>query len=48
MTHGEFIFPSYVLTVAGMGGVLLWSWLAMRRAERAAAALRTERRRTDR
>ena len=45
MTHGEFIFPSYVLTIAGLLGALAWSWLGMRHAERAAAELRDRRRR---
>ncbi len=37
MTHGEFVYPSYALTIAGMVGVVLWSWLSMRAAEAAAA-----------
>jgi heme exporter protein CcmD len=45
VTHGEFIYPSYVLTIAGLIGVLVLSWLSMRRAERAAAELRERRRR---
>jgi len=45
MTHAEFVYPSYVLTVAGLVGALAWSWIAMHRAERAAAQLRAERRR---
>lgn len=45
MTHGEFIFPSYILTVAGLLGALVGSWVNMRRAERAAAELRDRRRR---
>jgi len=45
VTHGEFIYPSYVLTIAGLIGVLVLSWLGMRRAERAAAELRERRRR---
>lgn len=36
MIHGEFVYPSYLLTVAGLAGVVLWSWLAMRGAEAAA------------
>jgi heme exporter protein CcmD len=42
VTHAEFIYPSYALTIAGMVGVLGWSWLAMRRAE--AAAVKAKRR----
>ena len=45
MIHGEFVYPSYALTVIGIVGVVGWSWLAMRRAEAAAAKLRAERRR---
>ncbi len=36
MTHAEFIYPSYALTVAGLLGTVAWSFVAMRRAERAA------------
>lgn len=36
MTHGEFVYPSYALTVAGVIAAVAWSWLAMRRAEAAA------------
>lgn len=42
MTHGEFIYPSYVLTIAGLVGAVVWSFVAMRRAE---AAVAKERRR---
>jgi len=34
MTHAEFIYPAYALTIAGLVGVVVWSWIAMRRAER--------------
>lgn len=44
MTHADFIIPAYVLTVGGLVGLLLVSWLQMRAAERAAAALREQRR----
>jgi len=37
MIHGEFVYPSYLLTIAGMVGVVAWSWLSMRAAEAAAA-----------
>jgi len=43
MTHGAFIFPSYILTVGGLFGALAWSLLGMVRAERAARALRRRR-----
>lgn len=40
MNHIAFIIPAYVLTVAGLVGLLLHSWLAMRAAERAADEMR--------
>lgn len=40
MIHGEFVYPSYVLTIAAMAGITLWSWRAMRRAEAAAEKVR--------
>ena len=43
MTHGAFIYPSYVLTIAGLVGALGWSFVGMVRAERAARALRARR-----
>ena len=33
MTHADFIYPSYALTVAGLIGAVTWSFVAMRRAE---------------
>ncbi len=42
MTHAEFIYPSYALTIAGLLGTVVWSFVAMRRAE---AAVEKERRR---
>lgn len=33
MIHGEFVYPSYILTIAGLVGVVVWSFVAMRRAE---------------
>ncbi len=44
MTHADFIIPAYVLTVAGLFGLLAVSWVRMRAAERAAAELRERRR----
>ena len=41
----NFIVPAYVLTLGGLGGLLGWSWIAMRRAEGEAERLRGERRR---
>ena len=40
MIHGEFVYPSYALTIAGMVGVVVWSWLAMRAAEADSAKAR--------
>ena len=40
MSHAAFIVPAYVLTVAGLIGLLVHSWLAMRSAERAADEMR--------
>ena len=44
MTHGEYIYPAYALTVAGLAGLFVVSWLRMRAAERAADELRERRR----
>ena len=43
MNHWPFIIGAYGLTILGTLGVTLWSWLAMRRAEAEADALRGER-----
>jgi hypothetical protein len=40
MNHWPFILAAYAVTVIGVGGLSLLSWLAMRRAERAVDALR--------
>ncbi|MCP3729043.1 heme exporter protein CcmD [Sphingomonas sp. MG17] len=40
MNHWPFIIAAYAVVVAGVGGLSLFSWLAMRRAEAAAEALR--------
>ena len=39
MSHWPFIIASYVLTIGGMAGLALWSWLRMRSAEKQAGAL---------
>ena len=39
MSHWPYIIAAYVLTVGGMAGLALVSWLRMRRAERQAGAL---------
>ncbi len=44
MNHAEFIIPAYALTVAGLVGLLLVSWLRMRAAERAADLIRERKR----
>ena len=40
MIHAEFVYPSYLLTIAGLVSVTVWSLIAMRRAEAAAASER--------
>ncbi len=40
VTHAEFIYPAYALTVAGLFGTVVWSFVAMRRAEAAAGKAR--------
>ena len=36
----NYIWPSYILTIAGLVVLLVWSFTAMRRAERKAESLR--------
>ncbi len=43
MNQWAFVLAAYALTLGGTGGLVLTSYLAMRRAERAAEALRHER-----
>lgn len=33
MNQWAYVIAAYGLTLAGMAGILLWSWTAMRRAE---------------
>lgn len=40
MNHWAFVFAAYAVAVLGTGGLALFSWRAMRRAEAAADALR--------
>jgi heme exporter protein CcmD len=40
VNHWPFIIAAYGLTFAATLGLVLWSWTAMRRAERAAEELR--------
>jgi hypothetical protein len=39
MNHWPFILAAYALTAAGTIALVLWSWAAMRRAEREAGEL---------
>ncbi len=43
MNHWPFILAAYVLTIVGAAGLGLWSFAAMRRAEREVEALGRER-----
>ncbi|WP_439533026.1 heme exporter protein CcmD [Polymorphobacter sp.] len=36
----SYIWPSYILTIGGLIALLVWSYTAMRRAERRAEALK--------
>lgn len=40
MSHWTFVIAAYAVAAIGTGGLALVSWLAMRRAEAAADALR--------
>ena len=42
MDHTPFIIGAYCVVLSGVGGLLLWSWLSMRRAERAVDVMREE------
>ena len=39
MNHWPYIIAAYALTIGGMAGLALWSWLRMRKAERQAGEL---------
>ncbi|HEY6917260.1 MAG TPA: heme exporter protein CcmD [Allosphingosinicella sp.] len=39
MNHWPFIIASYALTFLGVGGLTLWAYVVMRRAEREAEAV---------
>ena len=43
LAHWPFILGAYAIGGLGTIGLVAWSWLAMRRAEAAADALRRER-----
>ena len=45
MTHAEFVYPAYALTIAGLVGTVVWSFVAMRAAEGRATPPTTERER---
>ena len=40
MNPWPFVIAAYALTLIGTGGLVFWSWRAMRRAEHAAEQLR--------
>lgn len=42
MNHWAFVIAAYSVTLTGAGGLALVSWLAMRKAEAAANAMRRE------
>ena len=42
MSHWPYIIAAYVLTIGGMGGLALTSWLRMRKAEADAEAVRRQ------
>ncbi len=39
MNHWSFVIGAYAVTLLGTVGVALWSWTAMRRAERDAESI---------
>lgn len=43
MNHWPFIIAAYAVVLVGIGGLSLFSWRAMRRAEAAADAMRERR-----
>lgn len=43
MSPWPFVVASYAMTVAGTAGLLAWSWVAMRRAEAEADAVKRKR-----
>jgi hypothetical protein len=40
MNHWAFVTAAYAVTLLGTGGLTIWSWLSMRRAEAAADAVK--------
>ena len=40
----SYIWPAYILTIGGLVALLGWSWIAMRRAEKRAEALKSRQR----
>ena len=43
MNPWPFVVAAYAVTIAGTAGTMLWAWLTMRAAEKAAAELRRDR-----
>lgn len=41
MNHWTFVIAAYAVTLAGAFGATIWSWAAMRRAEREAEEVRS-------
>ncbi|WP_114951072.1 heme exporter protein CcmD [Sphingosinicella terrae] len=39
MNHWPFVIGAYIVAVAGIAGLTVWSWVAMRRAEKEAEKL---------
>jgi hypothetical protein len=39
MNHWPFIIAAYAITIIGTGGITIWSFVAMRRAEARASAV---------
>ncbi len=42
MNHWTFVTAAYAVTLLGTGGLSLWAWRSMRRAEAAVDSLRRE------
>ena len=44
MRQESFVLAAYVVALVGLGGLMLWAWLSMRRTEEKADALSASRR----
>ena len=42
MNPWPFVIAAYAVTIVAIGGLILWAWRSMRRAEAAADALRNQ------